>query len=534
MARDLFVRLRHLGLFILRRDRLQLAIWIFAIASLNVMVALAYDGLYQNAVERATMAEIMQNPAMTFMLGPGYGLDDYTIGAMMGHQMLLFSALGVAIMNILLVARHSRADEEAGRTELIRSLPVGRLASLGAILVVAVLVNIGLALVVSFSLFACQVESVTLAGSLLYGFLLGVVGFLFAAITALLAQMTESSRGTLGYSLAALGLCYIVRGVGDVSSELLAILSPLGMILRAQVYVNNLWWPVYSVTILGIIFAGGAFFINSRRDLGGGLISARPGRTTASTFLRGPFGLALNLQQTTIIAWLVGLFLLGLSYGSVFGDVELFLEGNEFLRDILPMALGFTLTEQFLALLMSILAMLATVPALLVLLKVRAEEGDTHVEQVLATAISRTRILLSFVSLGVVVGLLSLVLSGLGLWLAANGVMDESISVMTIMQASLAQFPAILVMLALATFLFGWWPQYINLVWLYFAYSLFTVYFGVLLKLPTWLKRLSPFGVLPQMPIEPFEPIVALWLIAFFVIVLLLGLKGFTRRDLNN
>ena len=36
------------------------------------------------------MAETMKNPAVTVMLGPGYGLDN-TDGAMMSHFMLLYS-----------------------------------------------------------------------------------------------------------------------------------------------------------------------------------------------------------------------------------------------------------------------------------------------------------------------------------------------------------------------------------------------------------------------------------------------------------
>jgi len=59
----------------------------------------------------------MRNPAMTFMLGPGWGLDNYTIGAMVGHEMLLFAAMLAAIMNILVVQALTRSSEEDGRHE---------------------------------------------------------------------------------------------------------------------------------------------------------------------------------------------------------------------------------------------------------------------------------------------------------------------------------------------------------------------------------------------------------------------------------
>src|SRR5690625_5655530 len=88
--------------------------------------------LYTSDVERQALAETMRSPAIAAMVGQGYGLDHYTNGAMMAHQMLLFTGIAVAIMSILFVARHTRADEEDGRIELIRSLPTGRLSNLTA------------------------------------------------------------------------------------------------------------------------------------------------------------------------------------------------------------------------------------------------------------------------------------------------------------------------------------------------------------------------------------------------------------------
>ncbi|MFP3361877.1 ABC transporter permease, partial [Planococcus sp. SIMBA_143] len=74
---------------------------------ITCMTAMALSNLYSSSESRQIMAETMVNPAMTAMLGKGYGLDNYTIGAMMAHQMLLFTAIAMAIMNILLVARHT-------------------------------------------------------------------------------------------------------------------------------------------------------------------------------------------------------------------------------------------------------------------------------------------------------------------------------------------------------------------------------------------------------------------------------------------
>lgn len=156
--RNHFANTKTLARFILRRDRVRAPIWILALVGISVILALSFPGLYPAGPERDILAETMKNPAMTSMLGPGYGLDDYHMGAVMAHQMMLFSAVAVAIMNILLAIRHTRADEEAGRIEVICSLPVGKLANAAATFFVLVLVNLILALTMGMALAVLGIE----------------------------------------------------------------------------------------------------------------------------------------------------------------------------------------------------------------------------------------------------------------------------------------------------------------------------------------------------------------------------------------
>src|SRR5690625_7255239 len=104
-------------------------------ALLTFSIALSFVSLYETEQSRQGVAETMRNPAMSAMVGQGYGSDNYTNGAMMAHQMLLLTAVTVAIFSILLVARHTRADEEVGRVEMIRALPSDRLADVHATII---------------------------------------------------------------------------------------------------------------------------------------------------------------------------------------------------------------------------------------------------------------------------------------------------------------------------------------------------------------------------------------------------------------
>ena len=140
---------------------------------------------------------------------------------------------------------------------------------MAAALVVGFVVNAALAVLVGLGLYALGMESIDLHGSMLYGAALGVTGVFFTAVTALFAQLSETGRGTLGYSFTFLVLSYLVRAVGDVSNETVSRISPLGLILRAQVYVNNYWWPVL-LMLAATVAVSAALHLNSIRDLGQG------------------------------------------------------------------------------------------------------------------------------------------------------------------------------------------------------------------------------------------------------------------------
>lgn len=159
--------------FALKREHLSSTIWILSILAITLAIAYAFPNIFESGEERIVLIEMMQSPAMVAMLGPAYGTengyDGYTNGAMMSNMMLLFTIIAVAIMNIFLVVKHTRKDEESGRIEVIRSLPVGRLANLSAAILVSIIINTILALLTGFGLYALQVDGMDLHGSLLYG-----------------------------------------------------------------------------------------------------------------------------------------------------------------------------------------------------------------------------------------------------------------------------------------------------------------------------------------------------------------------------
>ena len=522
-----------LARFILRRESIRTPVWIISILSFTIMMALLIPGLYTQGADREIMAETMKNPAVTVMLGPGYGLENYTDGAMMSHFMLLFTAVAVGIMSILYAVRHTREDEETGRTEIIRSLPVGHLSNLTAAFIVAVIINIIIFLTVGFGLYYTGNESMDFNGSMLYGAVLGATGILFTGLTCLFAQLSSNTRTVMGYSFGFLILAYFIRGIGDIENEVLSLISPLGLSLRAQVYVNNYWWPVLITLGVSIICFGIAMYLNSIRDLESGFISAKPGRVRASRLLVSPLGLALRLQKTTIIAWTIGMFILGAAYGSVLGDLEGFLTSSDAIQQMIPVVEGFNLTERFMTMLMIILSILGTIPVLMYVLKLRSEEKNQRTEQLHATAVSRSNIIFSYTLIGLVGAIIIQFVSIIGLWSSAIFVMDDPISLKTLLKAGFAHLPALWIMIGLTVILIGWAPRLTGIAWLYLGYSFFVVYLGEMLKLPDWMARLTPFGHTPQIPVEEVEPLTIIVLTLIALVLIAIGFIGYNRRDIE-
>src|SRR5665809_136128 len=126
---------------ILRRDRIRIPLWIAAIAGVIVGSAASVTEGYATQEEiNAYAASVGANPAVVAMNGPAYALD--TIGGVVVYETTLIGVVGVALMSLLFVTRHTRTEEETGRAELIQAGVVGGHARLAATLVVVAATNL--------------------------------------------------------------------------------------------------------------------------------------------------------------------------------------------------------------------------------------------------------------------------------------------------------------------------------------------------------------------------------------------------------
>ena len=512
----------------LRRDRIVISVCVVAFVAIALLTTSSLGELYPTQADRAALAAtIVDNPAISAVRGNPRRLD--TLGGLVTFQIGVLFSVFAALISLLLVGRHTRGDEEAGRTELVLSTATGRYAPTTAALLVVAGADLLIAAGVTFGLIAYGLPA---AGSLGLGLWFGAVGLFFAAVAAVSAQLSPNARTTNGIALAVLGASYGVRAGGDAGADALSWLSPIGWAQQTRPFADERWWPLVLLLTVTVALIALAYRLLARRDHGAGLLPERPGPPTAAPALGRPLGLALRLQRGTLIAWALGLGLLGIVYGAVAEGIEDLLEGNDQLREILARVGGVELVDSFYASSLLILALIGTGFTIQSTLRARGEETAGRAAVVLATATSRASFAGSH---------LAVALTGSGLLLAAGG-LGEGIGVVLstgdmgelprLIGASLAHLPAMWVLGGIAALVFGLAPRAVMLVWGAFAVCFFLAMFGELLDVPGWLIDVSPYSHIPEVPATDLAlmPLIVLSLIAAALIAA--GLAAFRHRDL--
>lgn len=534
MGAHLFKGTGEITKLLLRQNKVKIFLWLLALVGITLVVANVYPTVYTTQEDIMGFAVTMENPAMIAMLGSHYTSGDYNIGAVFANEMLLFTAIAVGVMNILFVSSSTRNDEEEGRLEMVRALPVGRLAYLTASGIMILVVNGALLLFTAIGLGFISESGMTWEASFLYGALLAATGLFFASLTALCAQLAGTSRGTTSLSLGVLIAAYIVRAIGDVESEVMALFSPLGWVVRTEVFVNNSWWPIAALLSgMGLLLIT-ALYLNTKRDINTGLLPDRKGKIHASAFLKTRIGLTWYLEKTNLVAWMVVLFLLSAAFGAILGDLEVYFSDMEIVQAYFSEGSGVSLIEQFIALLMSIMSIFTTVPVVSTILKLKKEENQGRVENYYSHSVPRNSVLSSYYSIALVSTIVAQAIIGLGLYITANQVLEEGLELSMVLKATLVYVPAIWLVIGLATMLVGAFPKGSGLAWFYIVFSLIVIYIGGLIDFPDWVTNLSAFTHVPQIPIEEIDWLTLGVLTSVALVLSLIGFIGYNKRDIQS
>ncbi|MFV0342973.1 MAG: ABC transporter permease [Anaerocolumna sp.] len=532
--KEKFARWDTLFIQYLKRDWKKIIIWIVGLGlfSGGFVPAFVEIGKGQGLIG---MYETMQNPAMISMVGPTpiQSGTEYTLGAMYANEMLLFCGLFAMIMSALHVVSHTRKEEELGLTELVRSFRVGRQANSLGVMVESILINLLLAIFIAAIMISFGADTITGKGSILFGASIGMAGVIGAVLALVMAQIMPSSSGATGSTLGIIGLLYIVRAGTDISNVDLSMFNPMGWVYLTYPFTNNNLVPLIFATIFFILLVIAAFVLEGGRDMGAGYLPERGGRETAKKSLLSVPGLFLKLNKGVIISWFISFLILGAAYGSIYGDMQSFLSGNELMSQMFTLT-GVSVEESFTATIMMVMIMLVTILPIAIVNKLFAEEARLHLSQIYATKVTRAKLYWTSVILAIILGAIGIILAVVGLGgTAISSMGDNSLMDMgDFMAVGFNFWPSVMFFTGLSALTLGWAPRLGKVNYIYLGYSFALNYFGGILDLPEWFSKTAVQSWIKRMPIEEFDLVIFITMTVVSIILMVIGSVGYLRRDM--
>jgi ABC-2 type transport system permease protein len=515
----------------LRRDRVMLSVWILIFVVVAAGSASATVGLYGTVAERIqAAASINKTPSLVALYGLIY--DESSLGALAMIKLGAFGGALVAVLATLLVVRHTRAEEEAGRLELVGSTVVGRQAPLAAALIVTVAANLLLAVLTALGLIRAGLPA---SGSIAFGLAWASIGIAFAGVAAVAAQLTSSARAAIGIAMAFLGVAYVLRAIGDTAgaggATWLRWLSPIGWGQQVRPYQGDRWLVLAMPVALLVILTTVAFALVARRDHGAGLLRDRPGPADAGRSLGSALGLAWRLQRGLLVGWTIAFVLLGLVFGNIATNIGSFMESPG-ARDLVQRLGGVEgLTDAFMSTELGLMGVILSAYGIQVVLRLRSEESELRAEPVLATGVSRVSWAWSHIAIALLGTATIMVAAGLAAGLSYAAQTGDPGDFGRVFAAAAVRLPAVWVLTGIAAAAFGLAPRAGVVGWVALIAFLFLGEFGPLFKLPQWIMNISPYAHVPRLPGGEVSAAPVVWLTLLAAGLIGAGLVGFRRRD---
>ncbi len=511
-----------------RRDR------IMVIASLAVIWLMPYyspfamKALYP--VERARTPPNTEANASTGVVAMyGHIVNTASVGGIAANKLAMINFFILAFLVIAIVRRHTRAEEESGRFELLGAAPVGRLAPLTAAVLLATVVSLASGLV---SIPCAIAGGWPRTGSVALGLANAGVGLSFTAVAAVAMQPSANTRACSGWATGALGLAFVLRMMGDISygrpAAFLSWLSPFGWGQQVRPYDGDRFWPLVVPLAFFVAMMGLAVVLQRSRDLGAGLLADRRGRATSR--MGSPFALAWRLQRGSLLGWGIAYAVLGLMMGTIVSTIGGMLSGpaEEMLRKM--GAVG-KFTDLYLTMIGMVGALAAAAYGVSAALRLRSEESAGHLESLLGTPVRRLGFLASHVLIALVGTTLLQVVLGVSM-AGAHAAAGESTGFWREFTPALIPLPAIWLMTGVAVAVIGWAPRLDWFGWAFLAGVIALTELGGFMGVPQRILDLTPFAALPHLPVDEMRWAPVLIETAIAVALLVLGAVGYRRRDI--
>lgn len=523
---------------LIKRDWIKLVFWILGMLAFAASGAGKMEVASNPATASTLYTMFVKNPAMVGLFGPTpiNNPTNYSLGPIFGQTMTLITGLTFAIISIIYVVNRSRKEEDDGITELFRSYSIGKLANTTALVMELLLLHLIMAVLLALSIEAQNVAGLNhLESNFLFAFTTSAQGFLWGMFALLFGQIFSEASTTKGMTFGLLGLLYIVRMLTDVTNLSIGWFNPLSLSYLAFPYVkgHENWLAVFLTFLLAFLLLGISYILELKRDVGVGYFPERKARLHGKKGHFGFPGLVLNLEKKMIIGWLLASFVLGLVYGSMFGQMDQFISSNKTVKELFVgnETAASAIRGNFMVTLFSILSILIAAFGVILLTKMVSEERKNRLEALYALPLSRLKVYSTYLLTAILSVILAQFLALFGIFIEQLG-NKNALSFLEIMKSGMIWLVAVIFVLAILSLLLGFVPRLAELIWVYLAFLLFMTYLGKLLSLPKWLENLSIYNYIPKLPVEKMNLPTVLFILILSVLLILLGFEAYRRRDL--
>lgn len=527
-----FVGSSNLIKLALKREKFTLPLWLIGIFSIVFLITAAYaEFTPRDMMEMIMMAS--PSPGMRMLMAPVYPYNVSHLGSFFLVRMSLILTVIVVIMNIQLIVRHTRNNEDTGCAEMLAAMEVGRYAIITAALIVAVISNFLLMLLITL---AFVINGLSLTGSLAAGMSFAGIGLVFSGITAITAQLASRGREASSLAFIILAFLSIIHSMSNVFGKLnegglgfksawFTWLSPVGWVQQVHPFTKNSFWVMFLFILLFSLLIPLVFYLTNIRDIGSGILPAKKGPDKGGKWLLNPLGLAWKIQRKMILGWAIPVVIFGCIMGASSTEFGEFMEGMEGFEKMVVNS------ENFLYIFITLIASLLLIYATKGILRAYTEEQEGYAEGVLATAVSRGSWLAGHILLTVISSISMMLLFAIGVALSSGVFIDR---LTEFLKAALFQSIGITVVIALTIGLYGLLPRISKgLSWLaVFVSIFFGPFFGPLLNLPEEIQKISPFTHIAPFPKDIlWENLSILLLLSISLSVI--GVIAFNKRDLR-
>jgi ABC-2 type transport system permease protein len=486
----------------------------------------SYRGAYPTLADRLKLAHTFgDNQALRLLYGTPHDL--LTVGGWMSWRLGSLTIFA-GLFGVLAAVRALRAEEEAGRQDLVLSGIVSRAAAFRAGLAVIA----ASAAIVWLGLFVGVLAGRAGAGGSAYlALALMSPVAVFVGIGAVASQIAPTRRVATAIGSGALAVALMLRIAADTSSAgWLRWATPLGWAEELRPFVGAQPLVLLLPAVTTVLLLVAAERIAERRDVGLGLLAAHDSAPPRMALLSSPTALALRTLRGGLIGWLIGIAALAILMGVISDSVASGLsQGVQDQLEKLGTAANTATGYLGFAFLFFILAL--SLFACFQLAAMREDESEQRVETLFALPVRRGRWFAQRLAL--------VVASAAGLALAAGalswaGAVSQGADVPfgRMIEAGLNCLPVVVLFLGFGALALSLLPRAGTTI----AYSLVGATFlwetvGGLFDAPRWALDLSPFHHVGLVPAESFRTGGAVAMLAIGMAAGLAAAWAFDRRD---